>query len=156
MSGQQASLLGSFIVAGGIASFVSAPVWGRFADASSRRVMMVATLVSGLTGVLVYCTVEFGAGIAAHRAFFPAAFFVLSVAHNGVRVGRKTYVVDMADGNKRTDYVAVSNTAIGLILLLAGLSGTLSGYLSLAEIVLLLSGLGLIGAVLCTRLREVE
>ena len=32
--------------------------------------------------------------------FLPLAYFVLSVAHQGVRVGRKTYVVNLAGGNK--------------------------------------------------------
>ena len=53
------------------------------------------------------------------------AFFILGIAHAGVRVGRKTYVLDMAGGNKRTDYVAVSNSAIVLILLATGLFGLL-------------------------------
>ncbi len=52
--------------------------------------------------------------------FYPLAFFVLSVAHSGVRIGRKTYLVDMAGGTKRTDYTAVSNTVIGVLLLAVG------------------------------------
>ena len=118
--------------------------------------MTVAALVSALIGIFVFLVVELRLEMAAHAAFFPGAFFVLSVAHDGVRVGRKTYVVDLADGNRRTDYVAVSNTFIGLLLLLAGVTGALSAYLSLAGIVLLLSCIGLLGAVLSARLNEVE
>ena len=51
-------------------------------------------------------------GIAGSIWFLPLAYFVLSIAHSGVRVGRKTYVVNLATGNKRTDYVAISNTTI--------------------------------------------
>ena len=36
-----------------------------------------------------------------------------------------------SDGNKRTDYVAVSNTIIGVVLLFAGFIGTLSSSIGL-------------------------
>ena len=42
---------------------------------------------------------------------------MLAVAHTGVRTGRKTYSLDVKDGQQRTELVAFSNTAIGLILL---------------------------------------
>ncbi len=45
--GGGASLLGSFLVAGGLASSLSAPVWGLMADRSSRRVMIVAAVLTG-------------------------------------------------------------------------------------------------------------
>ena len=51
--------------------------------------------------------------------------FVLSLAHEGVRLGRSTYLVDMADEETRAHYTAVSNTLIGVLLLLMGaVSGT--------------------------------
>lgn len=154
--GDAAYLLGLFVIAAGVASLVASPVWGRLADQSSRRVMSTAALASGLIGVIVFIVVEFAPAVASHLAFFPVAYFVLSVAHGGVRVGRKTYVVDLADRNRRTDYVSVSNTVIGIILLIAGSAGALSSILSLSEIVLLLSAFGLLGAWLGMRLEETE
>jgi hypothetical protein len=77
----------------------------------------------------------------------PLCYFLLTVAHQGVRLGRKTYLVDMAEGNKRTDYVSVSNTVIGVILLLLGSVGLLNAYLSTAELILFYSLLGLVGAI---------
>ena len=53
----------------------------------------------------------------------------------------------MAEGNKRTDYVSVSNTVIGVILLLLGSVGLLNAYLSTAELILFYSLLGLVGAI---------
>jgi MFS family permease len=154
--GGESSLLGLFIVAGGLASLIAAPVWGQFADRSSRLVMSAAAAISGLTGISVFGVVAFLPELAAHAAFLPGAFFVASIAHDGVRVGRKTYLVDLADGNRRTDYVAASNTVIGVILLLAGLAGALSVIVTVAGVVLLLSLAGLIGAWLSARLREVQ
>ena len=68
---------------------------------------------------------------------YPLAFFGLGVAHAGVRLGCKTYLVDMSDGNQRTNYVAVSNTVIGGLLLLIGALGTLAALVSVPGTVLL-------------------
>ena len=63
-----------------------------------------------------------------------ALFFVLAVTHQGVRLGRKTYLVNMAQGNQRTTYVAVSNTLIGFLLLVIGLVSAGLAYFSLAAV----------------------
>jgi hypothetical protein len=154
--GDSPVLLGAFIVAAGLADLASAPVWGRLADRSSRRVMSAAGLASGAIGLVVFAAVEWLPVVAGAFAFLPLAYFCLSVAHAGVRVGRKTFVVDLAGGNRRTDYVSVSNTVIGVVLLVMGLGGTVASLTSLAIIVLLLSVLGLAGAWLATSLPESE
>jgi MFS family permease len=46
--------LGAFIFAAGFASMISAPIWGRLADWSSRRVMVVGALITGSLGVVAY------------------------------------------------------------------------------------------------------
>ena len=66
------------------------------------------------------------------------------LTHTGVRVARKTYVVDMAGGDRRTEYVAVANTAMGALLLGAG--AVSSGLASFGPAVALVF-LGLLGAV---------
>ena len=43
--------LGLFVIADGIAGLVSAPFWGKFADLSSRKVMIIAGASAALTGV---------------------------------------------------------------------------------------------------------
>jgi hypothetical protein len=79
---------------------------------------------------------------------------VLSIAHAGVRIGRKTYLVDMAGGNKRTDYVAVSNTAIGFALLAVGGMSGLAVLISAEMALALLGVLGLAGVISAASLRE--
>ena len=49
--GSQGHLLGAFLASAGIASLVSAPVWGRFADSSSKNVMVAAALVTAAIGI---------------------------------------------------------------------------------------------------------
>jgi MFS family permease len=151
-----ASLLGTFLVAGGLASSLSAPVWGSVADRSSRRVMIVAALITAGLGMGVFALMRWQPGLAGTYWLFPGFFFSLGVAHAGVRAGRKTYLVDLAGGVKRTDYVAVSNTLIGLVLLLVGGITSLFSWLAPEEIILGLSLVGLGGAAMAGGLPEVE
>jgi MFS family permease len=146
--------LGVFILAAGVASMVSAPIWGLMADWSSRRVMVLGALITGFLGVFAFATEKAAPGVAGQPWFYPAVFLVLSVAHSGVRLGRKTYLVDLASGNRRTDYVAVSNSVIGVVLLLLGGMGAVAQAFSVPVVILVLSLLGLAGAGVSRQLPE--
>lgn len=87
---------------------------------------------------------------------FVAAYFGLTLMHTGVRIGRKTYIVDMAQGDQRTVYVAVSNSAMGLILLIVGGVSTLLALLHIIWALLFLALMGFIGAVAGARLPDVS
>ncbi len=152
--GSPAYLLGGFVAAAGLASLVSAPIWGRYADVSSKRVMIVAALITSSAGIVVFLVNRLIPDLSATVWFLPLAYFVLSVAHSGVRVGRKTYVVNLATGNQRTDYVAISNTTIGVLLLLVGSVGALSPVLGTAGVIGLLALMGLAGAILGSSLPD--
>ncbi|MEJ2534788.1 MAG: MFS transporter [Gammaproteobacteria bacterium] len=153
--GTGAALLGLFVIADGLASLLSAPIWGRFADRSSRWVMVAAAVLTSGTGLAVFAIATWFGGMLEFIWFMPVAYFVLSVAHWGVRVGRKTYVVDLASGNRRTDYVAVSNTVIGFLLLAAGTIGALASVISTAGVIAVLSLMGLAGAWMSASLPDV-
>lgn len=152
--GSPTGMLGLFVVASGVASLVSGPVWGRFADASSKRVMVAAALLTSSVGLATFGVDRLTPGLLATSWFLPVAYFFLSVAHGGVRVGRKTYVVDLATGNRRTDYVAVSNTVIGVLLLVVGSVGALTPLIGNAGVIGLLALMGLGGAALGSTLPE--
>lgn len=149
-------LLGLFIVANGLASSISAPIWGRLSDRSSKWVMIMAALMTGVLGIITFAIASWIPLLHTHPLTYPLLFLLLGVAHSGVRLGRKTYIVDLAGGNKRTDYVAVSNTVIGIILLVMGVFGALAADGSAATVILLFSLLGLVGAVVGRRLPAVE
>lgn len=154
--GDSGWLLGSFLLASSLASSVSASVWGWMADRSSRQVMIRgAAIASGICLVIGALNVVQGAKVAS-AWFYPLAFFILSIAHAGVRLGRKTYLVDMAGGNKRTDYTAVSNTVIGVLLLVTGGLSALASLISNGAVIVFLGLLGLAGTISALRLREVE
>ena len=154
--GSPAYLLGLFVIADGAAGLISGPIWGKFADVSSRNVMIIAAALTAILGISVFMIDSLQSEWLSLIWVLPLVYFFLSIAHQGVRVGRKTYVVDLAEGNKRTDYVSVSNTLIGVILLLMGLTGTLATFLSISQIILVLSMLGVIGAWMAKTLPDVE
>lgn len=114
-----------FVGLSGIASLISSYVWGKMSDKNSLRVMIIA---GASTAVICFIAlVAMYIDTPQIDKISLALFFLLMIAHEGVRIGRKTYVLDMASGNKRTDYVAVSNTVIGfLLLIIGGLTGLLA------------------------------
>ncbi len=154
--GSVAEMLGAFVAAAGLASLLSAPLWGRFADRSSRKVMIAAAILTAAVGIVTFATDVLSPGLSRTAWFLPVAYFVLSIAHAGVRVGRKTYVIDLGTGNQRTDYVAISNSVIGVLLLLVGGVGALTPVIGNAGVIVLLAFMGLAGALLGTRLPEIQ
>jgi hypothetical protein len=148
-------MLGVFLLASSLASSLSASFWGWAADTSSRRVMIRgAAMASGICLLVGVLALMFGTGFGG-AWFYPLAFFVLSIAHAGVRLGRKTYLVDMAGGNKRTDYTAVSNTVIGILLLVTGAFTAALSLISNVAVILVLGLMGLAGMLSAVRLKEV-
>ncbi|QNI02341.1 MFS transporter [Halomonas sp. SH5A2] len=156
-SGTELSSLGLLVVVSGLAAMVASPVWGKRADQSSRGVMRDAAI-----GTTVCCLL--GAGIAWLPTFFseriwPYAlvYAALVIVHHGVRLGRKTYLVDMASQDNRALYVALSNTLTGvLMLLVGGVVGLLAQWLGSSALLLVLSATALAAMVSALRLPEVE
>lgn len=148
-------MLGVFLLASSLASSLSASFWGWAADTSSRRVMIRGAAMSSGVCLLVGTVALIAGPDIGSVWFYPIAFFVLSIAHAGVRLGRKTYLVDMAGGNKRTDYTAVSNTVIGFLLLATGGLTALVSMISEVAVILVLGLMGLAGMLSAIRLEEV-
>ncbi len=146
--------LGPFVVASGAAALVGSPVWGRLADRSSRAVMAGAA-AAGAVVVVVFLAATAFTLLAASAWLYVGAHSALALAHAGARIGRKTYVVDLAEGNKRTDYVAVSNTAMGFVLLATGGLGALAATVGPQLALGMLALMGATGALLARTLPEV-
>ena len=148
-------MLGVFLLASSLASSVSASFWGWMADTSSRRVMIRGAAIASAVCLGVGLTAMFAGTGVGNGWFYPLAFFVLNIAHAGVRLGRKTYLVDMAGGNKRTDYTAVSNTVIGFLLLATGGLTALLSLISNSAVIVVLGLMGLAGTLSAIRRKEV-
>lgn len=155
-SDANAYLLGLFILSSGLADLLSANFWGKFSDVSSKRVMIIGATIATTVGFVVFFIDFFYRELFSIIWIMPIIYFILSIGYQGIRIGRKTYITDLAEGNKRTDYVAVSNTLIGFILLLSGLIGTLSSLIGLGGIILVLSLVGVLAIYLAKQLPEVQ
>lgn len=113
--------LGALVLASAAASFLSSYVWGRLSDRSSRKVLMLTGISGALAIGLALVLAQLG--LAQTLWAMPLALFVLMIAYHGVRQGRSTYLVDVSPADERSAYAAVSNTVIGVLLLVAGIVG---------------------------------
>ena len=145
--------LGALVIASAAAAFVSSWIWGRFADRSSRLVLVAAGLIGAMAMGLAVAVAGFGL---APAYGLPGALFVLMVAHHGVRGGRSTYLVDIAPEEARAGYAAASNTAIGGLLLVSGLFGGALSFLGPAAALAGFAGLAVLGAGVALGLEEAE
>lgn len=151
--------LGGFVLASGVASLIGGRVFGRMADRSSRLLMAGAATAASIVAValvLIESIPGFDGGSLLGAAMFVGAYFLLTLLHSGVRVGRKTYVVDVAEGDTRTAYVAVGNTMMGVILLVVGAASSALAAVSVDWALVFLAVLGLIGAASAISMPEVS
>lgn len=138
--------LGIAIIAVGIANLVSSPVWGRTADrVSSRLVMVLAGGVSALaSGAALALGRIFGDNLTA-LAYAPV-FLLAGLAIAGVRLGRKTYLVDATNERDRSLYVSLANTLIGALTFAWGLLGLLADAAGMTVLLATLLGLAVAAA----------
>ncbi|PTX56464.1 putative MFS family arabinose efflux permease [Litoreibacter ponti] len=148
------SQLGALVLASSLASFASSYVWGRLSDRSSRRVLQYSGLAGGASLLL---TLALGAaGLLSTIWALPLSIFALMIAYHGVRQGRSTYLVDMAPEDKRSAYTAVSNTVIGVLLLISGGFGALAGLVGAGATLAAFALMSFAAAALTLGLDEVE
>ena len=146
--------LGALVLASSVASLVSSYVWGRLSDRSSRRVLLYAGLAGGavLSGVVVLALT----GLAGVAGVIPVALFGLMIAYQGVRLGRSTHLVDMAGEHDRAPYTALSNTIVGVVLLVAGGLFAAVGEVSVPLVIGLFAVMCWAAAALAVGLEEVQ
>src|SRR5690606_4129008 len=154
-SGGQVSQLGGMLIASGAAGFVSAPVWGRLSARSSRKTMAAAALLASLAGFATVAVYHFD-DLPYAAAWLAVTYFLLNVAHEGVRLGRKTHLIDIATAENRASYVAVSNTVIGVMLLIGGAFGGLVSIAGPSVAVLVLAAISLIASFAALGLKEAQ
>ena len=144
--------LGYLIIASGIASSVSSPFWGKWGDQSSRAVMMAASGGAAVLGIMLALASWMEFPVMQSIWLHATVFMLLIIMHSGVRLGRKVYLVDMATIENRAMYVAVSNTVIGVAMLLLGTIGLLTGFIGVAGLILFLALSSLVAMLAAARL----
>lgn len=155
-AGRAVAGFAALMLAEGLAGLLSGPLWGRWSDVGANRVMAAAAALS-LLAILATLALE-----AWQPAWLSVAgvtgslLFLAAVSHHGVRVGRKTYLVDMASSDKRASYTAVSNTVIGVLLFAGGALGVVDAVYGTRAVLWLLSALALLAVWRSLRLPDVS
>lgn len=148
--------LGLLVIAVGLADSISAPIWGRLADRSSRLVMALGAGLAGLLGATLWIASSFGDDWLANPWLMGLLYLTLIISHGGVRLGRKVYLVDMAGQGDRAAMVAVSNTVTGIVMLAGGVIGIAALWLGPIGVIGLLALISLFAAFYAWRLPEVS
>lgn len=148
--------LAVLMAAEGAAGLATGAIWGRWSDSASHRVMAaaagIAVLVMGLTLALSTLAPE----TLAQPLAGAALLFSAATAHHGARVGRKTYLLDMANEDNRAQYTAVSNTVMGLVLLGGAALGVVDTVLGTTWVLAALAIVGAAAVVQCYSLPPVD
>ncbi|MCH8503022.1 MAG: MFS transporter [Ectothiorhodospiraceae bacterium] len=153
--GGEVAALGVFIVTVGLANVISSPVWGYFSDRSSRTVLGISGVMAAAAGVVALTVAVLPDALQTTYAY-TLVFILLGIAEAGVRLGRKTYLVDAAPKDERPLYVAFSNTSIGVLALAAGGMGVFASVFGVNALVVLLVVLALLGTMAAWYMPEAE
>ena len=155
-TGGRINSLGLLMIAGSLATALSGFVWGKLSDSSSHKTLALAGLAAGLIGCLTAGTAYVEMSEFSAACVFAVLFFLIGLAHTGIRNGRKTYLVDYSKPDNRAKLVAVSNTLMGLVLLLSGSFGLLAEALGAQAVILVFAIFGMIGGLLALSLPETK
>lgn len=147
---------GLLMIAGSLSKALSGATWGRLSDSSSRKTLAVAGLAAGVVGLLTAGLAGIDLGETVAVWLYGILFFLIGLSHTGIRMGRSTYLVDHASADNRAQLVAVSNTLMGVVLLLSGSFGLLADALGERIVIAVFAGLGIAGSLLAFTLPEVE
>ena len=147
--------LAGFVLASGLAALLGGVVSGKLSDISSRKVMSYGAAIASMLLILIVLAAR---TLPQEWNFYllPLGFFTINLVHTGIRVARKTYVVDMAEGNQRTRYVASANTLMGVILLLVGGVSAVIASAGNAAAIIFLALIGFVGVWRAGKLPEVS
>ena len=147
--------LGAFIIASGGASLLGGRVSGKLSDRSSKSTMAWAAGVASTVIVALVASARL-APSGVNAWVMPLGFFLVNLAHTAVRVSRKTYLVDMADGDKRTMITGASNTVMGVVLLVVGAVSSAIAVLGPQAALIFLAVVGYAGVFGARNLKEVS
>lgn len=147
--------LGAFLIASGLAAVFGGRISGIWSDSSSRNVMSYGSLVGSIVIVALVASAQWATG-EVNAWVFPIGFFLINLVHTAIRVARKTYIVDMAEGDERTRYVGAANTLMGIILLLVGAISGVVALLGPSAALIFLAAIGFVGVMAARNLPDVS
>ena len=146
--------LGLLVFSSALSALLSSFVWGTLADSSSRKVLIMASVI-GATALIATVACAFF-GLVQNDYVLPALLFVLMVSYQGVRLGRSTHLVDMATSETRAAFTALSNSAIGIVLLAGGAFSLIANIAGLEVTLTILAVMCAIACWPASKLNEVQ
>ena len=147
--------VGSLVVAIGFSQILSSPFWGKLADRTSKTVLGYSALI-GFAATLLALALAYLPGQTMQYAGTLLVFVLIGLAEAGVRLGRKTYLVDATPQDERATYTAFSNSTIGILAMLSGFSGLIAQWFGSSVMLIVIAVLMLLGFLVCRRLPEAE
>lgn len=148
--------LAGLLLAEGAAGLASGAFWGRWSDKASHHVMASAAALSGAVTAAALASYFLAPQLLSQLLVPSLLLFVAAVAHQGARVGRKTYLVDLATAETRSSYTAVSNTVLGVFLLSGSGLGVVDAIYGTTTVLVLLLAVSLLASVFCLTLKRVD
>ncbi len=152
----QSGQFGFMLLASALASLTSSFWWGKLADRSSRKVLMLTALLAMFGLLASFLITQFWPEVLGKWFVLPLLLFVVMVAYQGVRLGRSTHLVDMANDSNRANFTAVSNTAIGLLMFSGAIFGWLAQSVGIAWVLFLFSIMCAAACLLAFLLKDVQ
>lgn len=145
--------LGLFLLASAGASLASSFVWGRLSDKSSRKTLIYAAAIACITLFITALTATIGV-----KTIFagPVLLFALMISYQGVRLGRSTHLVDMADENTRAAFTALSNSIIGVLLLAGGIFSLVASLFGAGAVLFMMALMAALAIPAAISLEEVQ
>jgi len=122
---KSADTLSLIVLATGVTSALSAPVWSRLLARRPDHVMIWAGVIAALAGVVaLFHPAVVGAP---HPIAYMLVFALLELAVQGVTQSSRTYLAVMTPEADRPTYLAICNALLGVIAVIAGgLTGLLA------------------------------
>jgi hypothetical protein len=141
-SGDLTSSLAYLIIAQGLANFLSSYLWGWLSDKSALWCMRTGAVIGIISPLILLIAPSYYPYLRSETLFIVGLFFMLSIGHQGVRTGRKIYGVDIATEQHRTEFIATSNTLVGLAILILGIAYTaITAFSSNVSLILMTCGI---------------
>ncbi len=147
--------IGQLVLAIGVAQVLSSPFWGKLADRTSKTVMTYSAVLSVAAALLILWVAGVCPASWQQSGFF-ISFVLVGLAESGVRLGRKTYLVDAITNDDRATCVAFTNSSVGLLALLAGGAGIIAQWFGSDVLIAGLVAVGVLAIFSCRWMPEAD
>jgi len=147
--------VGSLIVAVGVSQILSSPFWGKMADQTSKKVMALSSLIAFVAALLALLLTFIPVHSIQYTGYL-LVFVLIGLAEAGVRLGRKTYLVDAAPPDERATYTAFSNSFVGVVAIVSGATGIIAQWLGASVMISAIAVFMLLGFLACRQMPEAD